>query len=368
MFTLVWLLSIPCLAAPLFWPQLRSGGIDRELAYGLLMTRFLPSGLLGLVYVAVLGGIVSVVGDNLNFGAQVMLNDIYRRHLVKHATERHYLIAGRLAILVILALALLVVYKVSFVINVAIFMVGLSATEMSANWAQWWWWRFNGWGRVAASLGGGFFYLLLVLLCPRLPWWDRMLAGMVFSTALWIAATLLTAPERDDRLIEFYRRARPLGSWMPIRRRCGIVPDSAQGNSPIAIGLLLAVTGAIAAMAYIFALSRLYVGQYRTAMYLLMVMAGCGIAFWFGAARFLGSLLSRAERSQIQLARMESKRAGDLFGILPILSWICFATAIVIGAQWLFLGGRWKSLTFAFAFAALGLLLICMRGRNATIR
>src|SRR5204862_1063465 len=38
LFTLVWLVSVPCLAAAVFWPQLRTGGIDRELAYGLLMT------------------------------------------------------------------------------------------------------------------------------------------------------------------------------------------------------------------------------------------------------------------------------------------------------------------------------------------
>src|SRR5215831_11316440 len=114
LFTLVWLVSMPCLAAALFWPQLRTGGMDRELAYGLLMTHYLSPGLLGLVYVAMLGGIISVVGDNLNFGSQVLLNDIYRRHLVKDASERHYLMAGRLAVFVILALALVVVYKVTF--------------------------------------------------------------------------------------------------------------------------------------------------------------------------------------------------------------------------------------------------------------
>ena len=58
------------------------------------MTRYLGPGLLGLVYIAMLGGIISVVGDNLNFGSQILLNDIYRRHLVKHASERHYLLAG----------------------------------------------------------------------------------------------------------------------------------------------------------------------------------------------------------------------------------------------------------------------------------
>lgn len=361
MFSLVWLLSIPCLAATLFWPQLRSGGMDRELAYGMLMTHFLPSGLLGLVYVAILGGIISVVSDNLNFGSQVLVNDIYRRHLVRHATERHYLAAGRIAILLILALALLVVYKVELVINVAIFMVGLSATEMAANWAQWWWWRFNGWGRVAASFGGGVFYLALVIFYPRLPWWDRMLAGMVFSTILWIAVTLLTAPERNERLIEFYRRARPLGSWRPIRELSGSLPESSQTISPIVRGLLLAIVGAGATMAYIFAISRLYVGQYCATFYLLAVMVICGTVFWFGAGRFIDSLLSPEERSQIQLAEIKSKAPGDPFGLLPIFSWLCFATAIVTGAQGLFLDGRRMSLIFCFVFAILGLVLIRVR-------
>src|SRR5690242_4032866 len=215
LFTLVWLLSVPCLAAAVFWPQLRTGQLDRELAYGLLMTRYLTPGLLGLVYVAMLGGIISVVGDNLNFGSQVLLNDIYRRHLVKHATERHYLFAGRCAIFVVLGLSLLVVYKVKFVFNVAVFMVGLSAAEMSANWAQWWWWRFNGWARVAASFGGGACYLAIALLWPSWPWWNRMFLSMGLSTVLWIVVTLFTAPERNERLVAFFLRARPLGCWSP---------------------------------------------------------------------------------------------------------------------------------------------------------
>ena len=69
LFTLVWLVSVPCLAAVTFWPGLRNGSLDRELAYGLLMTNYLGPGMLGLVFVAMLGGIISVVGDNLNFGS-----------------------------------------------------------------------------------------------------------------------------------------------------------------------------------------------------------------------------------------------------------------------------------------------------------
>src|SRR6185436_14405944 len=165
----------------------------------------------GLVFVAMLGGIISVVGDNLNFGSQVLLNDIYRRYLVKSASETHYMIAGRLSIFLILGLALIVVYKVTFLFDVAIFMVGLSASEMSANWAQWWWWRFNGWARVAASFGGGACYVAIAFLWPSFAWWNRMFVSIGISTLLWIVVALATTPERNELLVAFYRRARPLG-------------------------------------------------------------------------------------------------------------------------------------------------------------
>jgi SSS family solute:Na+ symporter len=356
LFTLVWLVSIPCLAAAVMWPQLRNGGLDRELAYGMLMTRYLTPGLLGLVYVAMLGGIVSVVGDNLNFGSQVLLNDIYRRHLAKHASERHYLIAGRASVFVILGLALVVVYKVTLVFDVAIFMVGLSAAEMSANWAQWWWWRFNGWGRVAASFGGGLFYICVALLRPGLPWWNRMFLAMAVSTLLWIAATLLTAPERKELLVAFYRRAQPLGAWAPIERLAGDPPQTSRGARPILIGLLIAACGASAVMAWILGISQVYVGRYVAAAGLLALMSGLGIAFWKTFGRFIQGLLTHEERAADE--HNEAAPEGDPFGLTTAFSIVCFATGAIAAFEWLWVGGGPFSGVLALvAFMAGGALL-----------
>lgn len=254
LFLLVFLVSAPCLAAPLFWPELRNGAMDRELAYGLLMTQFLGPGLLGLVFVAMLGGVIAVIGDNLNFGSQVLLNDVYRRYLVRNASDRHYFVAGRVSIFVILGLALLVVYRVSFLFDVAIFMVGLSAAEMTANWAQWWWWRFNGWGRLAASAGGAAIYLAIRLAVPEMPWWTRLAVASVATTALWIVVSLMTPPEPEARLRQFHERVRPAG-WWPWSRDSG----------RIVRGIPIALAGAGAVMAGIVALSAAYVGRYTAA-------------------------------------------------------------------------------------------------------
>lgn len=322
-FTLVWLVSVPCLAAVIFWPELRTGAMDRELAYGLLMTHYLGPGLLGLVFVAMLGGIISVVGDNLNFGSQVLLNDIYRRYLVKNASQTHYLIAGKLAIFIILALALVVVWKVTFLFDVAIFMVGLSASEMSANWAQWWWWRFNGWGRVAASFGGGAVYIIMRFVWPEMFWWNRMFLAVATSTLLWIVTTLLTAPERRELLEKFYERARPLGAWGPIRGR----GRSTAGD--ILKGMALAVTGAAAVMAYIVGISRLYVAQYGDAAVMLLLMTFLGVLFWRGFDPYVASLLSEGERT---VAAEQEKRPRDtiqIFGLAGLAGIIAFAIAAV---------------------------------------
>ncbi len=354
LFTLVWLVSVPCLAAITFWPGLRNGSLDRELTYGLLMTNYLGPGMLGLVFVAMLGGIVSVVGDNLNFGSQVLLNDIYRRYLVKNASQAHYMIVGRLAIFVILGLALIVVYRVAFLFDVAIFKVGLSASEMSANWAQWWWWRFNGWGRVAASFGGGGAYLAMRFLWPDMTWWNRMFAAIALSAVLWIAATLVTAPERRELLQRFYQRAKPLGFWGPV---------SGERHSRwdlVAKGMALSVTGAASVMAYIVGISRLYVADYGLGAALLTGMAVLAYVFWKGFDSYISELLSPEERSAMEAAERQPSDTVNTFGLAGLTAVIAFTVAVVLGVNALVFtsgGAAWANLGAAMAAIAAGIWL-----------
>jgi Na+/proline symporter len=300
MFTLVMLVSLPCIAAPVLWPSLLDPNADRELAYGLLMKRLLPSGAMGLVAAAMLAGVMSTVGDNLNFGGQVMLHDLYRRWLVRRASERHYLIVGKLCMLVILALALTVVYRTRIIFDVAVFMLQLSAAELPANWAQWWWWRFNGKARIAASFGGAAIFCLVVL-APRLlaslgvrwaqtlslPWWYQTFIVMGLTTVLWLSVALVTSPDPADRLETFYRQARPLGSWGPIRRRVnGHTPGSITTGGKqwrlIGKGFALALLGAVGVMLYILGASNLMVGR-----------TSYGLACLLGASLLVTAFLCR---------------------------------------------------------------------------
>ena len=271
MFVLLLLVTLPSISAAVLWPELRNVNADRELVYGRLMKEMLPHGAMGLLIAAMMAATMSVVGDNLNFGSQVMVSDIYRRWFVRSASEKHYMLMGKVAMAIITSLAVAVVFNVSIITNVAIFMLQLSAAELPANWAQWWWWRFNGPARIAASFGGAALFCLVVL-GPQLlswlgmhwadqlvlPWYWSTLLVMGLTTVLWVTVALVTKPDPDRMLDAFYQRVRPLGWWGPYAKARDRRPDV----KPIVRGLLVAIAGFAATSLLIQALTEMWFGRY----------------------------------------------------------------------------------------------------------
>jgi solute:Na+ symporter, SSS family len=312
LFLLLLLITLPALAAAIHWPGLRLSSsdpawIDREMAYGLMMAKYLPPGMLGLLFVGMLASVMSTIGGNLTFGAQLLVNDVYRRHLRPRQSERHYVWVGRAAVVLILMLAVVVVYRVELIFNVAAFMVAASVAEMPANWAQWWWWRFNAWGRLTASFGGLIIPAIIWFAPPTASWqwWDKTYLAIAVNMGLTLLVTLITSPDQPSILDRFYRAARPLGAWRPVTSRLGCHPleprsggadrnrfSAESGATLIPLGLALALLGAASVMLMVVGLSYLYVGGLGPGL-------ACLSAFAVGAAAFLrtyGPYLDRLER------------------------------------------------------------------------
>lgn len=282
LFLMLAMLTLPALGAMVKWPGLHDGSMDKELAYGLLLGHYLPSGLLGLSLVALFASIMSTVDSNMNFGAQVFINDIYRRFVRRGAETEHYMNVGRAVMVVIMGLSLAVALRATNVIDIAVFMLGLSSAELTANWGQWWWWRFNGPARLAASFGGPLIFLLNKFVVfahwidagPDAPY-VIVLSSIAMTCLLWIAVALSTQPEPEEKLLSFYEEARPMGWWGPIAQKAG-TPSG--GGAPIARGLGTALLGAVSIGSGIIGLSGLYVGRWEVAL------TGGGIALVLGLA------------------------------------------------------------------------------------
>ena len=318
LFVMLAVLTLPALGAMAKWPELYTGEINKELAYGMLLGHYLPTGLLGLALVAMFASIMSTVDSNMNFGAQVFINDVYRRSIRPDASMKHYMRLGKGVMFVIMGLALLVATQAQNVIDISVFMLGLSSAELTANWGQWWWWRFNGPARLAASFGGPLIFLLnkfvvfaYLVDAGQDTAYLVVLTSIAATCVLWIAVALLTRPDPTNQLTAFYRRARPMGFWGPIARAAAAqdiaaqetqegppilpyasLPDAEEpGNGrPILRGLGIALLGAAMVGSGTISFSCLYIARWGVAGVAASVAVVTGVLFKVAYVRYLRAI------------------------------------------------------------------------------
>ncbi|MEX0593809.1 MAG: hypothetical protein WD115_03465 [Balneolaceae bacterium] len=295
LFLMLTLLVLPALGAMVKWPGLHTGEINKELAYGMLLMEYLPTGLLGLAVIAMMSSIMSTISSNMNFGSQVFIHDIYREHINENQSEDHYMRVGKVAMAAIVGMAILVAIAFENVIDIAVFMLGLASTELTANWAQWWWWRFNGKARLAASFGGPLIFLFNRFIVFE--YWIHLedetyiiiLSSIALTCILWILVALNTKPDPDDVLVKFYRRARPLGWW-------GTIPEKAGRPAPrsgaIRDGFRLVLTGSVAISSAVISLSMLYTAQWNISLISLAICISAGLTFRKWYRPYIDSLLA----------------------------------------------------------------------------
>lgn len=210
------------LVAMLVLPELR----DPETAYPLLMRRYLPAGLLGLVFASLLAAFMSTVSAQVNWGASYLVNDIYRRFVAPRASQAHLVWAGRVASVVITIAAAYVAFHLESIRAAFRFLIVLGTGTGAVLILRWFWWRVNAWAEIAALVGSVVVAVLSYALPPfrSLEYGVRETATALIVTALWLAVMFLTAPEEDATLDRFYARARPGGAWGPVRARTGLTP------------------------------------------------------------------------------------------------------------------------------------------------
>lgn len=291
LFAMLLLMTLPALGALAKRPELYTASRSaREMVFGELLVTYMPAGLLGLQIAAMLAAVMSTVSSNLNFGAQVVVNDLYRRHLRPHESDRHYIFVGRLTMLFIMGLGVFIAVKAESLITIAIFMLGLSSAEYLANWAQWWWWRFNKWGRLTASFGGPLIFVMVkYFFFPEASEYVHVLMSIGLTTLSWVIVTLMTPPDEEAKLTAFYRRAKPLGFWEPISRNLGL--DSPSGSPrTIIIGLGITLIGVGWVACGVLAFSDYYVGRFATGTVLLAVSISGGLLFLMLYRRFTALL------------------------------------------------------------------------------
>jgi SSS family solute:Na+ symporter len=200
-------------------------GTNPENVWGILISRYSVPGLTGLLVAAELAAFMSTVSTHMNCQSAFLVNDIYRPFVRRAASERHYVLVGRLASIGFILVSAVVGYF--FVTRMMAWFLFLNSVAIAfvlpTSWLRFFWWRHNLYGEGAAILLGlPLSYLVWFPLGfsdpARHPYWQGFLILFGLGWLVIVGLDLLTPAESPATLGEFYRTCRPPGLWGPVER------------------------------------------------------------------------------------------------------------------------------------------------------
>ena len=208
-----WPWIITALAVGGSLPSIASGR-DPEIGYIKVWVDYLPGALRGFMLAAFAAAYMSTIATQLNWGSSYVVNDFYRRFLVRGSAEKHYVAASKLATACLAVLGAGVSLLMTSVAGTWKLLMGIGAGTGAVYLLRWYWWRINAWSEVSAMTVAALttFYLHTMVHFSgsgSIVFAKRILVTVAVTSVVWLAVTFLTAPEPESKLLEFYRKTRP---------------------------------------------------------------------------------------------------------------------------------------------------------------
>jgi Na+/proline symporter len=197
---------------------------DPELVMPMVLQKYLPVGLKGLVIAGLLSAFMSTFSSTANSGASYVVRDVWQPLFRPDADERHLVRYSYIATIGVVVAGIVVGLNAESIRSIwGWIMMALGGAVIMPNVLRWHWWRLNGWGYAAGTLGG-IVLSLGVLFFPDTPMYLQFPLISIGSLVACLVFSLTTAPDNPDTLRKFYCTVRPFGLWRPIRNTCGLSP------------------------------------------------------------------------------------------------------------------------------------------------
>jgi Na+/proline symporter len=208
-----------------------------EMAWYKLGFEYLPVGMVGLFFAAIVAIHLSTISSHLNLGASYATRDLYHHYFKPKATEKELVWVGRVSTLILLIGSFIYGSMMKEITQWLIFALWIMAAGIwLPSILQVVWWRFNSWGYLSSWIANlGLSWLVVWVLpefriLPDLPDYLQFWIMMVLGALIYLPITFLTKPEDMNRLVKYYVMSRPLGWWKPVRleaeRRGLVVPEA----------------------------------------------------------------------------------------------------------------------------------------------
>lgn len=273
------------------FPHIPEQVVRNDLAYAAMLT-YLPAGLLGLVVTALAAAYMSTMSTQVNWGASILVHDVYHRFINPWASDKKLVWTGRLCTVGLMAVACTLALYLENALQVFDILLQIGAGTGLIFILRWFWWRINAAAELTAMAVS--FVIALVLLTEvgdGMTTSEQLLWGVGLTTVAWLAVAYLTPPTSDQVLFKFYRKVRPGGlGWQRIVDRAAELGEDlgppAETDFPYALGS--AFCGTLAIYNVLFATGFLLYGRLGLAALCgtLALAAGAGVYLLWPKLKF----------------------------------------------------------------------------------
>jgi Na+/proline symporter len=220
--------GLTVLALAFFTPELKAMGdnIDFELILPFAIKNFIPVGLLGVLCAGLLSAFMSTFAATVNAAPAYIVNDIYKRFINPNATDRRYIVLSYISSIAVVIVGIAFGFIVESINQVTLWIVSaLFGGYATANLLKWYWWRFNGYGYFYGMIAGIASALAVPKMLPQLSALEGFPVILAVSIVGAVLGSLLTKPDEEEVLKQFYVKIRPWGFW-------GAIHDKVVAENP----------------------------------------------------------------------------------------------------------------------------------------
>jgi len=283
-----------------------AGVTDSEKVMPLVLLKFLPTGIRGIVIAGLLAAFMSTFSSSVNSGASFIVRDLWQPYFRPNASERQSVRFSYIATILLVLIGLGIGTQATSIAQIwSWMMMALGAGVVVPNVLRWYWWRMNGWGYAFGTLGG-ILLSLVALFFPDAPSYYTFPLICTASLIASIAVSLATRATDEEILVSFYKSVRPFGLWRPIAAKANLSIQESSSGSESMSRTILNVLLAMLAITGLYLFPMYLVGHwylYSAFWFALAIAAVVALKYtWY---RFLPAP-EDAERRKVHLASQKS--------------------------------------------------------------
>jgi solute:Na+ symporter, SSS family len=194
--------------------------LDFELLLPLAIKNFIPVGWMGVLLAGLIAAFMSTYAAFVNAAPAYVVNDIYKRYIKPDADDKTTMRMSYISSVTLVVVGIFFGFFVDSIDALTKWIVAsLYGGYAAPNALKWIWWRFNGYGYFWGMLAGLAGSMLVPKLFPELSSLNAF--PILFAIAMLgsVLGSLLTKPDDEAVLDNFYRKTRPWGFWKPVVER-----------------------------------------------------------------------------------------------------------------------------------------------------